>query len=229
MNPNSAPKSKTRKYVIILLVILLIVILIIVAVFSYPFILAATSREYRTIDNIPSPIQNSVSGNVSTRLSGSNWSANAKHLASYQIEGLVVGLDDYTTNSLYDRVSPRDISLAWGDMAAHNNLITWERSHREMNAEVSLFAEIVIGKKYDELFSQYSNNHLIFNDDSVRETALSIKRGDHIIITGSLVDVTIRDNNDRNAYYKLTSSLRRDDDGDDSCEVILVTDIKILD
>ena len=144
MNPNSAPKSKTRKYVIILLVILLIVILIIVAVFSYPFILAATSREYRTIDNIPSPIQNSVSGNVNTRLSGSNWSANAKHLASYQIEGLVVGLDDYTTNSLYDRVSPRDISLAWGDMAAHNNLITWERSHREMNAEVSLFAEIVI-------------------------------------------------------------------------------------
>ena len=119
--------------------------------------------------------------------------------------------------------------FSWGDMAAHNNLITWERSHREMNAEVSLFAEIVIGKKYDELFSQYSNNHLIFNDDSVRETALSVKRGDHIIITGSLVDVTIRDNNDRNAYYKLTSSLRRDDDGDDSCEVILVTDIKILD
>ena len=229
MNPDSAPKPKINKYVIILLIILLVVILIATAVFSYPFILAATNREYRTIDNIPAPIQNSVAGNVSTRLSGSNWSANAKHLASYQIEGLVVGLDDYTSNSLYDRVSPRDISLAWGDMAAHNNLITWERSHREMNAEVSLFAEIIIGKKYDELFSQYSNNHLIFNDDSIRETALSVKRGDHIKITGFLVDATIRDNNDRNAYYKLTSSLRRDDEGDDSCEVILVTEVKILD
>ena len=220
---------KAKNYIKILVIILIVIVLIAIGIFCYPFILAATNREYRTIADIPEPTQNLTSSNTTTRITGTNWTANAKHLASYQIEGLVVGVEDYDGNSLYDKISPRDISIAWGDMAAHNNLITWKRGHREMNAEVTILAEWLIGKNYDQLFSQYSNNHLIFNDESIQRATASVKRGDHIKMSGFLVDVTIRETSERGAYYKLTSSLHRDDEGDGSCEVILVTDIQILD
>ena len=220
--------AKTKRITKILGLFLVALVLIVVGFVSLPFILSITVREYRVIKGIPAPIQIPVR-NGSDSISGPNWTANISFLASYEIQGLVVGVDDYSGNSLYDRIAPRDISLAWGDMAEHNNLIAWQRGEREMNAEVNSLSEWVIGKKYDELFSQYSNNHLIPKDNTILSEIRGVKRGDYIKLKGYLVNVKMYDKMEHGAYYELKSSLVRDDDGDSSCEVMYVIDLEYLD
>ena len=224
MLPQSEKSKKTTK---ILVIILAVVALIVLGFVLTPVILGVTVYEYRTISGIPEPEQTSVDAGM-FRMHGETWWASAEYKAKYRIEGLVVGVEDYTGASLYDRISPRDVSLAWGDMAAHNNLIQWQRGHREMNADVSLLAEWVIGKSAKELFVQFSNNHLIANDE-VKDKIAAIKRGDHVILEGFLVDVMVHESSNEDAYYELNSSLVRDDEGDEACEVMYVTSVEWLD
>ena len=219
---------KTKRTTKRLVVVLILIVIIIGGCISTPFILSLTVREYRTIKDIPAPTQVPISGGA-TSVAGSDWSATMIYLAEYDIRGLVVGVDDYDGSSLYDRMVPRDISIAWGDMAANNNLIFWQRGEREMNAEVNVLAELLIGKKYDELFRQYSNNHIIPKDDEILRQIKVIKRGDYVRLKGYLVEVKGRDRNEPGVYYQLTSSLTRDDNGDSSCEVMYVTDVELLD
>ena len=167
-NPNNPKTKRTTKVLVAILVGLAIII---AALCATPFVLAATVREFRTINDVPAPTQTKVEVGTAT-VSGSGWKANMRYLASYEIQGLVVGLDDYNSDSLYDRAAPRDLSIAWGDMAAHSNLIVWLRGQREMSAEITKMSEWIIGKKYDELVTQYSNNHLIPMEDVMQRLSL---------------------------------------------------------
>ena len=142
-NPNNPKTKRTTKVLIAILVSLAIII---AALCATPFVLAATVREFRTINDVPAPTQTKVEVGTAT-VSGSGWKDNMRYLASYEIQGLVVGLDDYNSDSLYDRAAPRDLSIAWGDMAAHSNLIVWLRGQREMSAEITKMSEWIIGKK----------------------------------------------------------------------------------
>lgn len=224
-NPNNPKTKRTTKVLIAILVGLAIII---AALCATPFVLAATVREFRTINDVPAPTQTKVEVGTAT-VSGSGWKANMRYLASYEIQGLVVGLDDYNSGSLYDRAAPRDLSIAWGDMAAHSNLIVWLRGQREMSAEITKMSEWIIGKKYDELVTQYSNNHLIPKDQKILAQIKNVKRGDYVKLKGYLVDLILRDTSEPSVYYELKSSLTRDDTGDNACEVMYVTDVELLD
>ncbi len=221
------PDKITKRNTLILFLCFLLVLGTTVWLLARPFILAQFIREYRTIDNIPTPTQIEKTGYTS--LKGDGWTGTANYHALYTIKGLVVGIGDYNSDNLYDKISPRDISLAWGDMAAHNNLIKWTRGHREITASINALAQWYIDKDYRELFQQYSNNHLVFTDAEMLHKAEQVKTGDYIKITGYLVDVKAYLKNDPGITYELTTSLTRDDEGTASCEVVLVTDIEWLD
>lgn len=219
---------KPKKHTKLLVTVLCLLVLFCVGFLMMPYILSATVREYRTIANIRAPIQVTTEVGTAT-VSGTGWKANMKYLASYDIEGLVVGTADYEGDSLYDRASPRDISLAWGDTAAHSNLIMWERGNREMSANISIFSEWIIGKSYDELVTQFSNNHLIPMDQSILSQLKHIQRGDHVRLVGYLVDLRMYDKDNPLIQYELKSSLERTDEGEHACEVMYVTEVKVLD
>lgn len=222
------PPKQTSKHVIIALVLIFLFIVVAIIFFMiFPFIRSTTSHAYRNISGLTEPKQEIITPKI-IKLSGPDWSASAKQVATYEIDGLVVGVTDYNSPNLYDRVVPRDIAIAWGEAAAHNDVINWQHGNREISSSYSVYASWFINVPNEELASQYSNNHLIYESDALKAKALTIMRGDHVKITGHLVDLIITDPSDNQARYELTTSLQRNDYGDSSCEVLLVSDIQIL-
>ncbi len=222
------PKKNNKHLIVALIVVLAIVVVAIIIFLAFPFIMMATNHAYRNISDLPEPKQELITPK-NIKLSGPDWSATAKQVATYEIEGLVVGVTDYDSSILYDRVVPRDVAIAWGEAAAHNNVISWDHGNREITSSYTIYASWVINTPNEELASQYSNNHLVYENDNVKSKALKIQRGDHVKISGHLVDLIITDPTDNQARYELTTSLLRNDYGDHSCEVILVSDVQIID
>lgn len=222
------PKKNNKHLIVALIVVLAIVVVAIIIFLAFPFIMMVTNHAYRNISDLPEPKQELITPK-NIKLSGPDWSATAKQVATYEIEGLVVGVTDYDSSILYDRVVPRDVAIAWGEAAAHNNVISWDHGNREITSSYTIYASWVINTPNEELASQYSNNHLVYENDNVKSKALKIQRGDHVKISGHLVDLIITDPTDNQARYELTTSLLRNDYGDHSCEVILVSDVQIID
>jgi hypothetical protein len=70
---------------------------------------------------------------------------------------------------------------------------------------------------------QLSNNHLLVDDEFLKQTLMSAERGDLIHISGQLASYE----NPANGFLR-GSSTRRDDTGNGACETIFVEDIKIV-
>lgn len=226
-NPEQPVDKVGRRNTIILLICFIAVVLTTIWVLVRPFILSNFDRRYRTIDGIVTPTQITKTG--SEHIERGDASATLRYRAKYDIRGIIVSTARYTSDSVIDRISPYDIGLAWGEMAKHNNLIKWHQGHRYLTASVNVIAKWFINKSQEELFQQYSNNHLVFKDESLFEKAQSFQVGDYIRIKGYLVDVDAYRTTEPAVKHSLKTSLTRKDDGEDSCEVILVTKIESLD
>ena len=216
-----------RRNTVLIFISILIVFGTIIWILVFPFIRPNFDRAYRTKEGILTPTQITTIG--SDKLQGDGWSGYARYRAKYTIWGLVINNTSYNGDSLYDKFSPLDIGLAWGDMAKNNHLIKWHRGHRHVTASINAISEWFIHSDTAKLFEQYSNNHLVFTDEQLLEKAQSLQLGDYVKIKGYLVDVEAHKNNEPAIKYTLNTSLTRNDDGEDSCEVILVTAIEILD
>ena len=145
----------------------------------------------------------------------------------YQLEGVVVSLhdaDDFT--DIYhhrrwkDFINLRDLCVIWGsnvangvyrDMDFENG--TWTCWYSWPNREVMA--------RFDE--TRLSNNHLLIDDDAVKRELMRAEPGDHIRLSGMLVEYS----NPGNGFYRGTS-IRRDDTGNGACETIYVTGFEIL-
>ena len=216
-----------RRNTIILFICTLAVLGVLIWIFARPFIRAGTERQYRTKEGIPTPAQFETTGK--TDLSHDDWSGMAVHRAKYTVWGLVINNTPYDGDSLYDKISPLDIGLAWGDMAQNNHLIKWARGTRHVTASINAVYHLFIHQDNTKLFRQYSNNHLVFTDEELLKKAQSLQLGDYVRIKGYLVDVTAHRKNEPAIKYDLKTSLTREDEGEDSCEVLLVTQIDLLD
>ncbi len=216
-----------RRNTIIITICTIAVILVIIWVFTWPFIRVNFNRKYRTMEGILTPTQLEATG--TRNLSGDGWSGRAIIRAKYTVWGLVVNNTSYDSDSLYDKLSPLDIGLAWGDMAKNNHLIKWTHGHRHLVANINGLYQLYIHEDNEKLFQQYSNNHLIFTDEELLQTARNLQLGDYVKISGYLVDAEAHKTNEPAIKYQLNTSLTRNDDGEDSCEVILVTKLEVLD
>lgn len=148
-------------------------------------------------------------------------------LYDYTLEGVVVSFHDadafgdiWHHDRWKDFLNVRDLCVIWGanvssgvylDMSFDNDSWTcW-----------AYWPDAQTGARFH--MTQLSNNHLLVDDDYLKQLLMSAETGDHIRISGQLASYENPANN-----FKRGSSTRRDDTGNGACETIYVEDFEIV-
>lgn len=181
----------------------------------------------RSLDNIQEPIQIPTTGKAVKTKKGTTVEIN--YIASYNITGRVVDVQDYAGFNSMDILSPKDIGLTWGPLALdeNNKKIKWT-SWGDRGLISKIYDREWLNEMggIDQIGEYMSNNHLIPSDERIKKLIKLIKVGDYIRIKGYLVNVYCTDEGNR--YYTWNSSTTRTDTGSHACEVVYVTDISWL-
>lgn len=209
-------------------------------------------RGHRTLAGIPKPIQKDIKQAIldgdttetehSFEVKGGR--VELTYLATYDIKGLVVYVDDYDNlwanlfrtefegMEVAERAMPRDISLAWGSVAKNANGFKWGHGYRDLIIHFKSDGPRTLQDRDGD--DEVSNNHIIIEPDSeLRKKVMKVKNRDYIEIKGYLVEGSFID--DRGYVETFRSSLVRNDDGGTafnrktSCEIIYITDLEWLD
>ncbi len=179
----------------------------------------------RSISGIGDPIQGPAEGLLHIKQGG--YDVAVTLVNSYDIEGLVVHTRDYMSSDIGDQLSPCDIGLAWGNVAANNERydLHWDHGNRFLELSCDAGVESALGgRAYVD--SHISNNHVIPADMNICWQLRSIHPGSHVRLKGYLVYVEgISTKGDVFYWY---SSLKRDDTGKGACEVMYVTSVEWL-
>ena len=133
-------------------------------------------------------------------------------LAKFRVRAVVLHRERYR----FDRgssLSPLDLALGWGPMSDQSVIdqLDVSQSYRWYHWKAQRLP-ISAG----EIITHSANMHMIPASDDVEETLLSAIRGDIVDLQGYLVEVH------GEKGWKWVSSLRRDDTGDGSCELVYV-------
>jgi len=179
-----------------------------------------------SVSGTADPVQTSATGG--TQFEAAGYSVDISYNYSYEIDALVVHTKDYFGSSLSDTIAPVDVALAWGKVAEYNDRIdfNWSQSGRWYYWRTDSYEEIAVVGGEGGVNTHSSNNHLIPADDNIKKLVKSIKTGDHIKITGYLVNVFARKPD--GTTFSWNSSSSRNDTGDGACEVIYVTKVEFL-
>ena len=206
-----------RKRRLILFGIFLVILLM------FPPIYNSLQGKQRSVAGIRNPIQTAARGEK--QITRNDYELTLDYIYAYDIEGLVVSTRDYNGSTLEDKLSPKDVGLAWGSVAEYNTQVgfKWTTGDRRLGPKVDSWEKIapLVGSMED-LYKQFSNNHLVVLDLLVQESVEKIKVGDHVRIKGYLVNI---DGDSGKKHYSWHSSTKRDDLG---CEVILVESVEWL-
>lgn len=181
----------------------------------------------RAVAGIPDPVQTGTTGQTQIFLKGTQLTVS--YLYEYDIQALVVSTHNYSGSGMDDRISPRDLALAWGDVAAYNTIVDfhWNQSGRWYSWHVNTYEELDKVGGMQAVTEHSSNNHIIPANDGIKKLVKKIKVGDHVRLKGYLVNVDGKSADGRVQQWH--SSTTRSDSGDHSCEVIYVTDVEWLD
>ncbi|MCR4715622.1 MAG: hypothetical protein K5656_00440 [Lachnospiraceae bacterium] len=201
----------------------IIIVVVIIGVLAF-FKMQGGSQ--KAIANIPEPIQTEARGQ--TKMTIDDIEATINYLYSYDIDALVVHTKNYSGSGVEAKFAPKDLALAWGDVAAHNKDIDfhWSQSNRWYFWRVKSYDELAPVGNEEDVSRQSSNNHVIAADDAVRSTVKKIRTGDHVHLKGYLINLEATDS--KGGIYTWNSSTSRTDSGDHSCELIYVTEASIV-
>jgi hypothetical protein len=139
-------------------------------------------------------------------------------LAEYSIKARVLSRNNFHLGRESD-LSPLDLALGWGSMSDQSIIdqIDISQSNRWYHWKAA-----VLPIPASEISSSSANVHIIPKDETVKDKLDEVLKGSLIEMNGYLVRITAEDG------WKWTSSLRRDDTGGGSCEILWVDDITIL-
>ncbi len=180
----------------------------------------------RAVAGIRDPLQTEAHGSEQISLDG--YDLTFTYLYSYDIEALVISTHNYSGAGIGDKLAPKDLALAWGKVAEYNTQIDfhWSQSNRWYYWKVDSYEEMKKIGSTEEVNLHSANNHLIATDSSVRKAIKRIKMGDHIRLTGYLVNI---DGHSGSRTFFWHSSTSRADTGGGSCEVFYVKSVEWLD
>jgi hypothetical protein len=138
--------------------------------------------------------------------------------AEFDIRARVLSREDYRWGGESD-LSPIDLALGWGAMSDQAVLdrITIRQGSRWYFTRYELPAPI----PEQAIINHSSNMHMVPSNKWVLKKLKAIRRGDVVRLKGFLVDI------DSDTGFNWRTSLRRDDTGDGSCEIVYVADIYI--
>lgn len=145
-------------------------------------------------------------------------------VATYEMWGLVVSHNDpsvwYRFDLAHDKqsIDTRDLCILWG-----NNLKSDDYRHVSFHND-----DYYCGAEWSgdqQLYpNQFSNNHLITNNESIRQQIAQVNIGDQIHIKGLLVNYSEQRWSGR---FRNTSTSREDTEMG-ACEIIFVTHLDII-
>ncbi|MBS4035910.1 MAG: hypothetical protein KGZ85_15710 [Ignavibacterium sp.] len=160
---------------------------------------------------------------VQTNLSAvKEWEKNEfmfKALAEYKIKARVLSRNTFSVGK-ESKISPVDFALGWGPMSdqAVIDRIKVTQRNRWYRWETNSYPI-----PRNEIMNNSANIHIIPADDLIDKKLSKVYKGSLIEMKGYLVEVTTEDR------WFWRSSLRRDDTGGGSCELIWVEELIILD
>ena len=180
----------------------------------------------RAVAGIREPLQTEAHGSEQLTIGG--YDLTFTYLYNYDIEALVIGTHNYSGAGIGDKLAPKDVALAWGKVAEYNTQIDfhWDQSNRWYYWKVDNVQELAPLGSVNEVGLHSANNHLIATDSATRKAIKRIKVGDHIRLTGYLVNI---DGHSGSRTFFWHSSTSRADTGNGSCEVIYVKSVEWLD
>lgn len=223
--PQFTPYEKPFKHRPWVKWVVLGILLVVIGLTAWYFVYKNGTR--RSIQGLPDPVQTQADGGMSKKVDGYDVDITYKY--SYSIDALVVHTKDYNGSKLSDSLSPVDLGLAWGNVAATNTEVDyhWEQSGRWIHWQINTSAEMIKAGGISAVNEHCSNNHIIPADSSVESTVKKIRRGDHVRLEGYLVDVYGKKPD--GTWFSWNSSTSRTDTGDGACEVFYVTSAQIVD
>jgi hypothetical protein len=143
-------------------------------------------------------------------------------VADYELWGLVVTHNDITgfTDIMHtkDSVDIKDICVIWGTNANADEY----RKVSYSSGDFICYFEYPYGTNFDQF--ALSNNHLLADNEAIRDQIRQTHIGDQIHLQGLLVNYHRQSNPD---WTRRTSTTRQDT-GNGACEVIFVQDYEIL-
>ncbi len=143
-----------------------------------------------------------------------------KALASFDLKARLLLKEPYR----FDRgaeLAPMDLAVGWGELSDSQVL---ERLNYSQGGRFLWWTWDANGPAipYERIKVQSANLHIIPANDSVRRTLERLRIGQLLQLRGQLVEVQGDDG------FLWRSSLRRDDDGNGACELVLVDKLEIL-
>lgn len=212
--------SKIKKLIVPVICLLLLCGLV--------FYIIQGRGKLRAISGIREPIQTPAKEGDRSTTKVKDYGVVFYYQYEYDIEGLVVHTHDYTGMDIGDALSPVDLGLAWGDVAANNTKVDfhWDQMNRFLTWELDTYKELGMVGGEEAVNTQCSNNHIIPATSSIKKQVKKIRRGDHVRLKGYLVNVYAENESGRS--FEWNTSTTRDDTGAHACEVFYVTSVEML-
>lgn len=140
--------------------------------------------------------------------------ANVTPVAGLSFQARVLSREDYSSGAEAE-FSPTDLALGWGPMAAEGMA---DRLDVTQGGRWYRYRWGPQGPPLppDQIVRNSANMHLIPADAAVAAALARVRAGDTVQIEGWLVNI------DRDDGWRWRSSLRRDDRGNGSCELVYV-------
>lgn len=145
-------------------------------------------------------------------------------LFKYRLYGMIVtyhhsnSVFDITHKRYKDYINTKDITVIWGYNLKEGDYKQVKFSHGDFTGYYQLpYGQIKFEPRY------FSNNHLLAADTQTEKTFMQAQTGDQIYLEGYLINYA-----HSKASGTRNTSITREDAGDNSCEIIYVTDFKIL-
>lgn len=178
-------------------------------------------RQYETL----APPAQSLSSETGFQAAYGNTNYSVEPRYDYELTGLVVSRAFH--NAKYglhrkwnDHLNVADLCVVWGDNASTLDLNAFDFWNGQFTCNISTDSnQDWRAFKADEL----SNNHLLADDDAIREQIQAVNIGDRIHLKGWLS----RYGNDQ-GFSRNTSTTRKDT-GNGACETIFIRQFEILD
>lgn len=199
-------------------------VLVIVSFFYHK---SLPTKDQILIEIEQSPIQKPVGKNPII-IEKEGFTAEISPLYNYELYGLVV--TQYNTESWYDYYHKRDpfntkdLCVVWGSNITTGAYMTGKYRSGEFTCYWNFNTE---SDYQNFLENEIANNHLIPENDELANVIKRAKIGDQIHFKGYLANYRIADS-DGKMIGERKSSTTREDTGNNSCEVVYVTEFEII-
>jgi len=180
-----------------------------------------TAENASPIDVSQPPEQTAVDNADPIRLEADGYKFVITPLAHYVLRGVVVSSESYRTG-WNSNLSPCDVAVAWGELAADDawQKLAWSQSGRwyywRWHGQQPFTNEEVVRSS--------SNTHVVPASSDLASAARSLTPGDIAELGGELVRIDGRKGQGK-VWWK--SSLSRTDTGDGSCELLYLRRLRV--